>query len=504
MGGHQLSLLATITLAWAAIYAYVGLYSLTLHGYRAGERELRPFAAATFGMMIYAGGVAMFADTDSTAGACLAFQVAMLGAAVAAPAFIHFAYALTERPAGVVVRVGYGIGIACAIANLSGLMIDPSMPATPHPMLIQGFAVPLLPQPTLAYSGAAGFALVAIVGSAWLMRTSAGDPTERFWLWLTGGLLSVAAVHDALINFVPVRSIYLLEHCYLLCALAMTHHLLGRVARTDRELARRTEQLNKNVLDLQRTESELAHKEQLAAVGELSAIIAQEVRNPIAIMRNALSALHQPIADDVARRVMLNIVDQESDRLNLLVGDLLSYAKPLHAQFSSIVVTQLVDRALNTIAPAAHTTLHIHTRIAPEPSTVDCDPELLHQALRNVIDNARAAMHGAGTLSIETALTQHRGEDALRMSISDTGEGIQPSDEAHVREAFFTTRTAGTGLGLAIVDRVLRAHQGHVEIRSRSEGGTTIVLTLPVRADTASETKVRASSPPARSALQHP
>ncbi len=488
MGGHQFSVLATVTIAWGVIYGYVALYTFTLHTDRPGGRELRPFAIASTGMMIYAFGTAMFDDAPTTAAVVTASQVVLLGGWIAAAGFMHFAHALTQRPNGPWVFGCYAFAAFATVINLSGLMLDPTLPATPHPMLLQGIKAPLIPAATPAYTLVVAPTLIAIGGAAWLMRAKTEDRTERVWLSLAAVLLSIAAIHDAAIGYLPVRSVFLVEHCYLFCALAMTHHLLGRVARTDDELARRTQQLQESVADLQRTEAELAHKEQLAAVGELSAIIAQEVRHPIAKMRNALSLLREPDAATSLRDTLLHVVDQQSDRLNHLVGDLLSYAKPLHAQTSHVPVAAVVERALSTIPAGLRQTLAIETRVAAEPATLECDPDLIHQALRNLIDSALSGLRNGGTLTVETHACEHRGAPALRFSITDDGANHPGASSDRTSDPEINRRPAGTGLGLAIVDRVVRAHQGHVEIRSTSDLGTTIALTLPLEVSSSAPT----------------
>lgn len=483
MSGHPMSMLAAVTLAWGVVYGYVAVYSVTLHGYRPGERELRPFAIATFGMMFYSLGCAASADAGTTADATRAYQVVMFGGTIAAAGFMHFACALANRPLGVEVFGSYALALISLVLNFADVLFDAGVPATPHPMLIQGRHVMLLAAPTTAYVTLAGLSLVVILRAAWIMRTPTlgNDHGERFWLSLTGAALGLAALHDALINFVPVRSVYVLEHCYVLFALAMTHHLLGRVARIDAELIRRTQQFRESLVNLERTEVELAHKEQLAAVGELSAIIAQEVRSPIASIGEVLTALHREGGDPDQRTVLLDTVDQQSDRLNHLIGDLLSYAKPLHAQISAASVPQLIERALRTIPPTIRERTVIETRIAPDPASIDCDPELLHQALRNLIDNALMPLDAGHRVTIETSTCEQRGSSGLRLSISsrrNTADSSAPHGPAHG-----SAGTSGTGLGLAIVDRVVRAHHGHIEIRPGEPGETTIVLTLPLHTE---------------------
>jgi len=294
-------------------------------------------------------------------------------------------------------------------------------------------------------------------------------------------VLGVSALHDALINFVPVRSVYVLEHWYVLFALAMTHHLFGRVARIDAELSRRTQELQESLLDLRRTETELAHKEQLAAVGELSAIIVQEVRSPISLIGSALTALHREHDTAANRTAMLDVVDQQSDRLSNLVGDLLTYAKPLHAQITRTPVTQLIERALHTVAPSVRERTVIDIRIASTPDSLECDPDLLHQALHNLLDDSLPTADTDRRITIETTACDHRGAAGMRLSIASRTE---PGDATQRLSGPTTSvRRPATGLGLAIADRVVRAHQGHLEIRSSTAEAITIVLTLPLHVE---------------------
>jgi len=479
MDAPQVSVLATVTLTWAAIYGYVAFYCYTAHTDARAESELRPFATASLGMMVYAIGEAVLVDAATSAGAVLGVRLAISGAWVAVAGFMHFAHALTERPVGRLVWGTYAAALAGLIATLSGWTLDPTLPAVVREMWIEGAHPPRLPALTLTFDAVAFPALALVLVAAWIMRARPREAQGNPWMSVAAVVLGVAGVHDTFINFVPVRSVYMLEHCYLLCALAMTHHLLGRASRADQELQRRKQELRESLTSLERTELELAHKEQLAAVGELSAIIAMEVRAPISAMRDALRELGRDTEGE-ARMRLLTTVDQASDRLNHLVGDLLSYAKPLYAQSVRIPVADLLHRALAAVPPETLERLDTRQTFAPDAEWIECDPELLHQALRNLLDNALAAIDGAGSMQFSTLSCQHRGGAAVQLSISATPGLTAARSGALDRAAFQASLPAGTGLGLAIVDRVVRVHQGHLEIRGGVAGGTTMVLTLPV------------------------
>src|SRR5690606_11573366 len=124
--------------------------------------------------------------------------------------------------------------------------------------------------------------------------------------------------------------------------------LLRRFVRTADELGRRTEELRRSYSNLRLTQEELVRKEQLAAVGELSAVIAHEVRNPLAIIKNAVSSLRRPTLRPSDRGVLLGILDEEVDRLNRLVRDLLAYARPVEPRGQPVDLERIVEETVKT------------------------------------------------------------------------------------------------------------------------------------------------------------
>jgi signal transduction histidine kinase len=236
--------------------------------------------------------------------------------------------------------------------------------------------------------------------------------------------------------------------------------------------------------ELQATQERLVRKEQLAAVGELSAVIAHEVRNPLAIIKNAVSGLRREGLAAQDRRTLLDILDEETDRLNRLVHDLLAYARPVVPRGRSLPVRELLRRSVERARGGVthDEVVHVVYELCDELDSVYGDPELLRHALVNVMENAMQAMSGGGTLTIRTEPAVFRSRTALALSFIDTGEGMDTLVRAKARDPFFTTRPSGTGLGLAIVERVVRNHGGEVSIDSRHGEGTTITFLLPVDA----------------------
>ncbi len=244
------------------------------------------------------------------------------------------------------------------------------------------------------------------------------------------------------------------------------------------ELRVRTRELRKALADLGSAEEELGRKEQLAVVGELAAVIAHEVRNPLAIIANAVAGLRKPTLTREDQGTLLSILDEETTRLNRLVSDLLRYARPVNVQRQSISLNDLIERGLQLAK--THARMRVEVSFDAAEMRVWGDANLLRQVFENLIENAAQAMNYGGTLTVKVRHMQHEARDGLAVDIIDTGEGMDTMVRARARDPFFTTRPSGTGLGLAIVDRIVDAHGGHFLIESRAGEGTTATVFLPV------------------------
>jgi signal transduction histidine kinase len=210
-------------------------------------------------------------------------------------------------------------------------------------------------------------------------------------------------------------------------------------------------------------------------------VIAHEVRNPLAIIKNAVSGLRRANLKPSDQETLLGILDEETDKLNRLMHDLLAYARPVVPKGRSLSVSDLVRRSVERArSSSVHADLiDVVLELEGASNEIHGDPELLRHALVNVVDNAMQAMTGGGRLTVHAKDASIAGHPAVALSFSDTGEGMDTIVREKARDPFFTTRPSGTGLGLAIVERVVSNHGGRVEIESRHGEGTTVTLTLP-------------------------
>jgi len=486
-----MSPLATLSAAWTAVYAYLCAYYSVLYARRRAEREYLAFGLMSGAMAIYALGSCLYLDASSLAQATHAQELQLFGTQAASAFAVDFAQHMTARHSTRTSRLAYGAALVFVFANVAHLLIDGSM--QPEIETLTLLPSPAAYSPHLTVWGRcaliSAMLFVGYAATQVAVRAST-DPDLR--IVLGGSLVVLAAgAHDLVVRLTSLRSMYLLEHCYMLFALTVSYVLLQRFVRTSNALTSRTLELRRSYNELRDAQEQLLKREQLATMGELSAVIAHEVRNPLAIIKNAVSGLHRPTLRDSDRHVLLKILDEEADRLNRLVGDLLAYARPVTPQRQSVHVEDLVRGAVELARAAQQRESQLTFDIQLSAShTIEGDPDLLRQALVNVAENAIQAMPDGGTLTVRTEDATLESGPGVAIAIRDTGEGMDTLVRSKATDPFFTTRPTGTGLGLAIVHRLVHSHGGKVQIESTYGSGTTVTILLPLRST------IRSARPP--------
>ena len=232
--------------------------------------------------------------------------------------------------------------------------------------------------------------------------------------------------------------------------------------------------------ELAHTQAELVKHERLAALGELAAVMAHEVRNPLGVIFNSLTSLKRGVAPSSDHQMLLQIIGEEADRLNRIVGDLLDFARPYEAQKKPIsleaIIGSAVDAAMAAV-PAA--SAKVVVQFPAELPLFQIDGHLVRQAFVNLVVNALQAMPRGGVVTVRARPEERGGELWARIEVRDEGDGIPAATAERIFQPFFTTKATGTGLGLAVVKRIIDAHHGQVTVLSRPEGGTTFTIRLP-------------------------
>ena len=226
---------------------------------------------------------------------------------------------------------------------------------------------------------------------------------------------------------------------------------------------------------------QMERADRLASVGEMSAGIAHEIKNPLAGIKGAITVLADDFSAEDPRREVIDKVLEQISRLDKAATDLLFFGRPGKPTLDYVDTNELLKKTMFFVsqhpeAKNVHQTKEFTRNLPP----VWVDGKQLQQVFFNIIINAIQAMKEGGTLLLQTDLVGEQGKQSVRVLIGDSGPGIKPEDMERIFAPFFTTKTQGTGLGLAICRQLIEQQGGTIEISSRVGEGTRVVIDLPV------------------------
>lgn len=481
-----MDLLASAIAASAAVYVFASLFFAFAFLRRQADAEYGVFAVLCIALAENAAGTMLGMRAGSPHGALVGEQVGWVGLLAAFAMLVHFGLRYRgTRPDVRVLAPVYVAAAAFVALDARGMLHDASRVGTQH-VLLRGIEVdyhgtPLSPAGLVAYAlgGVAVTAVLVLVARAYL-----AGKREALAVVIGTTALLATVINDVGVASGVFSTTYLVNAGFVAFVFAVSTTFTSRYAAVYRELERRTKELRTRTRELRRSyeelraaQEELVRKEQLAVVGELAAVIAHEVRNPLAIIANAVAGLRKATISREDHETLLSILEEETTRLNRLVTDLLRYARPVNVQRQQLVLADLIERTLTLMKQRK--SFGVELTVAAKDARIWGDANLLRQVFDNLVDNAVQAMGPGGTLTVTLRPMTDEGVDGVAVDITDTGEGMDTQVRSRARDPFFTTRPSGTGLGLAIVDRIVDAHGGRFVIDSRAGEGTTVTVFLP-------------------------
>ncbi|MDO9515422.1 MAG: ATP-binding protein, partial [Syntrophales bacterium] len=238
--------------------------------------------------------------------------------------------------------------------------------------------------------------------------------------------------------------------------------------------------VQRDITQFKALEKKFYESQKLAAIGQLSAGIAHEVRNPLSSIKMSLQILEKRMRPEGNDSKRFKIAQREVEHLEKLVNDILIYAKPSDPVKQSSSVKKIIDHALAMAEKSvADKHIKVEKAFAKGLPLLDVDPAMVEQAFLNIYHNAIDAMEDGGKLSISTRQKDGR----VCVEIEDEGSGISKEDMPYIFNPFFTKKSYGTGLGLAQIKKIIDLHQGTIEILSQEGKGTGVVVTFPAQAE---------------------
>lgn len=258
---------------------------------------------------------------------------------------------------------------------------------------------------------------------------------------------------------------------------------------------------------IRRLEFQIRRSDRLASLGTLSAGMAHEIKNPLVSLKTFAQLLPERYQDSDFRDTFSNLIGHEIDRIDLLVNQLLRFARPAKPILKPLHAHEVLEKALTLVGHRLYQKdIKLSRFWRADADTIHGDGDQLEQVFLNFFLNAMDAMKTHGELSVRTEIrtdeqwlngprfngenngnghgNDHAGREALRITIQDSGEGIREEDLPHVFDPFFTTKDYGTGLGLSVVHGIIQEHGGQIEVESELQKGTAFHVLLPlVRSD---------------------
>lgn len=233
--------------------------------------------------------------------------------------------------------------------------------------------------------------------------------------------------------------------------------------------------IRSDITERKRSEALLREQAALARLGEMAAVVAHEVKNPLAGIRGSLQVIGGRMPGESRDRSVLRDIVDRLDSLNNIVDDLLVFARPREPKFAPVVLEDLLRSTAALLKKdPAHSATHLD--VADTHVVIRADAEQLQLVLVNLFLNAAQATHNQGQVRVEVS-----SDDGMcRIAIADNGPGISEEVRARIFEPFFTTKHRGTGLGLPTAKRVVERHGGSIDIHCPPGGGTVVTVSLPL------------------------
>ncbi|MGP0071603.1 MAG: two-component system sensor histidine kinase NtrB [Bryobacteraceae bacterium] len=264
----------------------------------------------------------------------------------------------------------------------------------------------------------------------------------------------------------------------------LTYELLEANRRATRRAERAAEQLAEANKQLREAEAQVRRTERLAALGQLSAGLAHEIRNPLSTIKGSAEVLLKSVdANGAVAHELAGFISTEVDRTNALVTRFLDFARPLVLRLEKTDITEVIDEAVAQVEK--HTPpleVSIYKNYSPDIPPFLVDRQLIERVLYNLILNAAQASPPQGSVTVKTRQASETEEgDTIEVDVIDRGTGIAPKDRESIFNPFFTTKSSGVGLGLAIVSKIIDEHGGRIAVESEPGSGSVFRVFLPIR-----------------------
>ncbi len=469
-----LTLGASILFAWTVVHTAIALSYFVIYARRPSFREYLAYSLIEAGMALYSAGGTVLWNCESVAAGTLGCNIGYAGCAITAWGLVELPIALGKKPDKWLRKAAAIWMMVGLIASGTGIFFDPAF-ATEDINPTTAYHEPRM-IPTCQFW--INVAIVFVFIAWWKHVRGSTDPylPKRPMSWAAWGTIATST-YDFSIHSMAVGTYYIFQHFAVAAALLFAHVLLRRYLRQQQELDENTRAVEVSVKQRSLAQKSLLKEEHLAVMGTLSGVIAHEVRNPLATLTNAASALKRPTLKDDDRNVLVRIVDEETERLDRFVTDLLAYARPPEEAMGNIDIQDLCNTLPTQIMQDLNGRVRIDTQCSAT-GNLQGDKRSLREVLSRLLwDACELTPEGEPVrLSVRQATVQ--GQSGIAITVEDQGTDMgreAPREKGPFKLSKPRTRSA---LTMAMADRLARVHGGRLEVLPNQDGWNRTTLYL--------------------------
>ncbi len=226
-------------------------------------------------------------------------------------------------------------------------------------------------------------------------------------------------------------------------------------------------------------EEKLQQAEHLSTIGQMTAAVSHEIRNPLGIIKSSSQLLRKKMEKAGQETRIADIIVEESSRLDHIITDFLNFARPKTPHLRPCRIDSILEKSLEFIESECHDTgIRVKNQFQKNLPEILADQDMIYQVFLNILLNSIQAMDQGGLLTVETSMEE--GGNALHIRFMDTGGGISPEQLKKIWTPFYTTKETGTGLGLGIVKNIIQSHNGKIQAGNNADGGAVFDIFLPI------------------------
>jgi signal transduction histidine kinase len=479
---------AGILFAWATVHVVIAIFMVFVYLRYSRNRDYLAFSVWCGFLLTFFLAQVVHYTSNNVQG--IDFPTRLEG--VVLPIGAAILLYIAEKRAGITTRTKFlfyilfgSIAIGLAILSILGLTFDPSRVITKRFDFFTHDATLYEYEYTIwGYLQIVVSLIYATLAGLLLAKSVKADKVARNFFLVGVVVLNVLTIHDILLLADSIKSFYLVAHGLFIMSLCVLFGFVREVEISRGQLTARTQALKQASINLNRVTNETRRLRPMADLGRLSASLAHEIRNPLAVLSNVASSLRHHNAherDHSKVEPLISMMQEETDRLARLVDDLLLFSQTSRMSNGTVDIPSLVTVALNDVARLYEPSMspEIVTEVDDHLPSISGNQDNLRRALTNLIANSFQSSRGCGTVRV-IACQKEEHPDAVMVGVVDDAGGVPVEHQSDIFDPFFSTRPTGTGLGLPIAKSIAEAHLGSLVFENRPGEGAGFWLCLPI------------------------